>query len=210
MRWLVLYARSRQVPASAAAIVLVALAVWAFGGHGADGADGADGGGATGPADLRLVALVLTAGVTIASVGFGGQDVALDRTAAIRWVPRRAAHVLLAGAVVGALLLTVRAVGPVLAPVAFVVRDSAGLAGLAALGATVCGAPYAWTLPTGWLAFTLFAPQQTGVPGPGQVAGWLLLPPGTAVATWTALTLLVGGTALYAVAGPARGGVARR
>ncbi|GAB2786062.1 hypothetical protein [Streptomyces daliensis] len=207
MRWLALYARSRQVPASAAAIVLVALGVWAFGGHGADGGDG---GGPTGPADPRLVALVLTTGVTIASVGFGGQDVALDRTAAIRWVPRRAAHVLLAGAVVGALLLALRAVGPALAPVAFVVRDSAGLAGLAALGATVCGAPYAWTLPAGWLAFTLFAPQQTGVPGPGQVAGWLLLPPGTAVATWTALTLLVGGTALYAVAGPARGGVARR
>jgi len=31
MRWLILYARSRQVSTSAAAVTLVALAVWALG-----------------------------------------------------------------------------------------------------------------------------------------------------------------------------------
>ena len=37
-----------------------------------------------------------------------------------------------------------------------------------------------------------------------QVATWMLLPPGTAAGTWTALVLTVAGTAAYAVAGPRR------
>ena len=89
MRWLTLYARSRQVPASLAAVVLSAVAVWALARNGSGG-----------PGDPRLPVLVLAAGATAASIGLGGQDLALDRTAAIRWVPRRAAHVLLVGAVV--------------------------------------------------------------------------------------------------------------
>jgi hypothetical protein len=137
-----------------------------------------------------------------ASTGLGGQDLALDRTAAIRWVPRRAAHVLLAGAVVGAVLLTVQTMGAELATTAFVVRDSAGLMGLAALGAALSGGRYAWMLPFAWLSVSFFAPPPTSVPT--QVATWMLLPPGTAAATWTALALTVAGTAAYAVAGPRR------
>ena len=86
MRWLTLYARSRQVPASFAAVVISAMAVWALAPD-----------GNAGPGDLRLPTLALAAGVTAASVGLGGQDFALDRTAAIRWAPRRAVHVLLIG-----------------------------------------------------------------------------------------------------------------
>ncbi|MFG2715081.1 hypothetical protein ACGFX2_31650 [Streptomyces goshikiensis] len=189
MRWLMLYARSRQVPASAAVVTLTAMAVWAL-----------TRGGGTGPVDPRIAVLVLTVQVSAAAVGLGGQDVALERTAAIRWAPRRAAHVLLIAVVVGAALLAVQAGGPELAPAAFVVRDSAGLAGLAALGAGLCGAPYAWTLPTGWLGFTLFAPAQSGIAG--RVGGWMLLPPGAAAGTGTALALLVTGTVVYAMAGP--------
>ncbi|PJE99650.1 hypothetical protein CUT44_03890 [Streptomyces carminius] len=196
MRWLMLYARSRQVPASAAAVVLTASTAWALtGGEGEE------------PVDPRLPALILAAGVAAAAVGLGGQDTALDRTAAIRWAPRRAAHVLAIGGAVAAVLLAVHALGAELAPAAFVVRDSAGLAGLAAIGAAAFGAAYAWTLPVGWLAFTLFAPPPTGVAG--QVSGWLLLPPGTAAATWTALALTVTGTLLYAAAGPNGPGTGR-
>ncbi|MFC3576927.1 hypothetical protein ACFOZ0_27345 [Streptomyces yaanensis] len=191
MRWLTLYARSRQVPASFAAVVISAVAVWAL---------ARDGGG--GPGDPRLPALALAAGVTAASIGLGGQDLALDRTAAIRWVPRRAAHVLLAGAVVGAVLLAVQTTGADLATTAFVVRDSAGLMGLAAVGAAVCGARYAWTVPIAWLSFSIFAPAPTNMPM--RVVTWMLLAPGTAAATWTALALAVAGTAAYAVAGPRR------
>ncbi|MDX6757929.1 MULTISPECIES: hypothetical protein [Streptomyces] len=189
MRWLTLYARSRQVPASLAVVVIGAVVAWAL---------ARDGSG--GPGDPRIPALVIGAGATAASIGLGGQDVALDRTAAIRWVLRRTAHVLLIGAVVGAVLLAVQAMGEDLATTAFVVRNSAGLMGLVAIGAAVCGAQYAWTLPIAWLSFSLFAPDPTSAPL--QVATWMLLPPGTAAGTWTALVLAVAGTVAYAVAGP--------
>ncbi|MFF3895197.1 hypothetical protein ACFYY3_18760 [Streptomyces sp. NPDC001812] len=191
MRWLTLYARSRQVPASLATVVISAVAAWALSRNGGEE-----------PGDLRLPALVLAMGAMAASIGLSGQDLALDRTASIRWVPRRAAHVLLAGAVVGTVLLTVRAMGETMATTAFVVRDSAGLMGLAALGAALSGGQYAWTPPFAWLSFAFFAPPPTSVPT--QVASWILLPPGTAAGTWTALALTVAGTTAYAVAGPRR------
>ncbi|MFF2461931.1 hypothetical protein [Streptomyces mirabilis] len=191
MRWLALYARSRQIPASLAVVVISAVAV---------GALARDGGGGLG--DPRLPVLVLATGAMAVSIGLSGQDLALDRTAAIRWVPRRAAHVLLCGAVVGTVLLTVQAMGEDMATTAFVVRDSAGLMGLVALGAVLSGGQYAWTLPFAWLSFSFFAPPPTSAPA--QVASWMLLPPGTAVGTLTALVLAVAGTAAYAVAGPKR------
>jgi hypothetical protein len=191
VRWLTLYARSRQVPASLAAVVISAVVVWALARDGSEG-----------PGDPRLPVLVLASGVMAASIGLSGQDLAQDRTAAIRWVPRRAAHVLLAGAVVGTVLLTVQTMGEDMATTAFVVRDSAGLMGLAALGAALSGGRYAWTLPFAWLSFSFFAPPATSAPM--QVATWLLLPPGAAAGTWTALVLTVAGTAAYAFAGPGR------
>ncbi|WP_434599833.1 hypothetical protein [Streptomyces sp. A5-4] len=115
---------------------------------------------------------------------------------------RRAVHVLLIGSVVATALLVVQAMGGDLAATAFVVRDSAGLMGLVAIGAAVCGAQYAWTLPIAWLSLSIFAPPPTNMPM--QVASWMVLPPGTAAGTWTALVLAVVGTAAYAVAGPRR------
>ncbi|MFE9023870.1 hypothetical protein ACFYNL_35620 [Streptomyces sp. NPDC007808] len=191
MRWLTLYARSRQVPASLAAVVISTVAVWAL----------ARGAG-EGPGDPRWPVLVLAAGAMAASIGLSGQDLALDRTAAIRWVPRRAAHVLLAGTVVGTVLLAVQSMGTGMTTTAFVVRDSAGLMGLVALGAALWGGQYAWTLPFTWLSFSFFAPPATSTPM--QVATWMLLPPGTAAGTWTALALTVVGTTAYALAGPRR------
>lgn len=191
MRWLTLYARSRQVPASLAAVLISAMAAGAV----------ARGGG-EGPGDPRLPVLALAAGAMAASVGLGGQDLALDRAAAIRWVPRRAVHVLLAGAVVCTVLLTVQTLGDDLATTTFLVRDSAGLMGLVALGAALSGGQYAWTLPFAWLSFSFFAPPPTSMPM--RVATWMLLPPGTPAGTWTALVLTVVGTTAYAVAGPRR------
>ncbi|MFE9645041.1 hypothetical protein ACFYO0_13170 [Streptomyces sp. NPDC006365] len=191
MRWLMLYARSRQVPASLAAVVISTLAAWALAWDGGEGAG-----------DPLLPVLVLTTGAMAASIGLSGQDLALDRTAAICWVTRRAAHVLLAGAVVAAVLLTAQTMGKDMATTAFVVRDSAGLMGLVALGAALSDGQYAWTLPFAWLSFSAFAPPPTSAPM--QVATWMLLPPGTAAGTWTALVLTVAGTAAYAFAGPRR------
>ncbi|MBK3640066.1 hypothetical protein [Streptomyces sp. MBT33] len=193
MRWLTLYSRSRQIPAALAALVIGALALWALARQ--------EGGGA-GAGDPRLPVLFLGAGAMAASTGLGGQDLALDRTAAIRWMPRRAAHVLLAGAVVVAMPLIVRAAGRDLPDAAFVVRDTAGLMGLAALGAALAGAEYAWAPPFVWLSFAFFAPPPTSTPM--RVASWLLLPSGTPVATWTSLALTLAGTTAYSVAGPRR------
>ncbi|MFD9692752.1 hypothetical protein ACFWXO_44145 [Kitasatospora sp. NPDC059088] len=190
MRWLTLYARSRQVPASAAVALLVLLAAWAFCHDG------------PGPMDLATVVLALTVSVAAASVGLGGQDAALDRTAAIRWVPRRAAHVLLTGAVAAAALLALRLVGADPAPTGYVVRDAAGLAGLAALGAALWGAHLAWILPTGWLAVTVLGPATAGTAG--EVVHWMTFSPATTVSTWTAWALGAVGTAVYAVMGPRR------
>ncbi|MER7674936.1 hypothetical protein ABTY61_41690 [Kitasatospora sp. NPDC096128] len=190
MRWLTLYARSRQAPASAAVVLLVVLAAWAF-----------DHGG-PGPMELGTVVLVLTVNVAAASVGLGGQDAALERTAAIRWVPRRAAHVLLIGAVAGGALLVAGSVGADPAPTGFLVRDAAGLAGLAALGAVLCGAHLAWIPPTGWLAVTLLGPPAPGTVG--EVLHWMTFSPSTGVSCGTAWVLLAVGTAAYAVAGPRR------
>jgi hypothetical protein len=92
--------------------------------------------------------------------------------------------------------------GEDLATTAFVIRNSAGLMGLVAVGATVWGAQYAWMLPIIWLSYAIFAPSPVGVPT--QVASWMLLPPGTAAGTWTALVITFVGTAAYAVAGPRR------
>lgn len=193
MRWLALYARSRRVPASLATVVTGAAAV---------GALARDGGG--GQADPRLPVLVLAAGAMAASVGFGGQDRALDRTAAIRWVRRRAAHVLLAGAVVAVAVvpLTVRGPGEGVATLALAVRDGAGLMGLAALGAALLGGQYAWTAPFAWLSLAFFAPPASSTPM--RVVTWMLLPPGAAAGFWTALALTVAGTTAYALAGPRR------
>ncbi|MEU2608741.1 hypothetical protein [Streptomyces albus] len=191
MRWLMLYARSRQMPACLAVVVISAVAGWAASrvGNGT-------------PDDPRLAALTLTAGATAVSVGLGGQDTALERTAAIRWAPRRAAHVLLAGAVVAAVPLAVQTMGDDLGTTAFLVRDSAGLMGLAALGAALCGAQFAWVLPVAWVTFSLMAPPPESLPM--RAAAWLVLPPGAAAGAWTAAALTAAGTAAYALAGPRR------
>jgi lysylphosphatidylglycerol synthetase-like protein (DUF2156 family) len=191
VRWLTLYVRSRQAPASLAAMVISTVTMWALAGDGGKG-----------PGDPRLPLLVLATGAMAASIGLAGQDSALDRTAAIRWLPRRAAHVLLAAAVVAAIPLLVQTLGKDMTTTAFVVRDSAGLMGLVALGAVISGRQNAWMLPFAWLSFTFLAPPATSAPM--RVASWMLLPPGTATGTWTALAIAVFGTTAYAVAGPRR------
>ncbi|WP_053702387.1 hypothetical protein [Streptomyces sp. WM6368] len=192
MRWLTLYARSRRAPTSLAVVLISAVAVAALGRIG----------GAVGPVDPRLCTLALAAGATALAVGLGGQDLALDRTAAIRWMPRRAVHVLLCGVLIGAVLPGALALGGQPASLALVVRNSAGLMGLVALGAAWCGGPYAWLPPFASLSLALVVPP---APDPAtQVLTWMLLPPGTTAGTWTALVLAVAGTAVYAVGGPRR------
>ncbi|MET8292065.1 hypothetical protein ABZV80_44190 [Streptomyces sp. NPDC005132] len=194
MRWLTLYARSRQIPVSLATLITSTVLVCALAWD-----------GSAGPGDPRLPVLVIGTGTMAASIGLSGQDLALDRTAAIPWIPRRAAHVLLAGVLIGAVLAAAQTIGEDMAPTGLIARDCAGQMGLAALGATLLGGRYAWSLPFAWLAFSIFAPPPTSVAT--EAATWLLLPPGTPAGTWTALSLALVGTTTYAIAGPRRFGV---
>uniref|UniRef100_UPI000BF09EB4 hypothetical protein n=1 Tax=Streptomyces sp. wa1002 TaxID=1828186 RepID=UPI000BF09EB4 len=127
------------------------------------------GAAADGAADPRLSVLAVAVAVASAAPGLGGQDAALDRTAAIRWAPLRAAHVLLIAAAVTLVLLAAQTAAREPVTAAFLLRDAAGLTGLAALGAVLFGAEYAWTPVVGWPAVTLFA-----APDPAGVGGWLL------------------------------------
>jgi hypothetical protein len=180
MRWAILYARSRQLPAAAVALVAVTAGVWFL----------SRDSWATIPA-----ALTLTAGIAVAAIGLSGQDVDLDRTAALPWPVRRFTHLALIGVVAGALVLGVQELGPASVDLAIVVRDTAGLAGLGGLAATVAGGQFGWTLPLAWFAVTPFVPQDGSTVS--RVTTWLLQPPETAAATWTAVVLAVLGMVSY-------------
>ncbi|MGM1060352.1 hypothetical protein [Saccharothrix sp. Mg75] len=196
-RWLVLHARSREVPAS--------LAVAAVGAVGAVLLGGLDRPGGS----PQLTAFGAAVGVSALAAGFGGHDVDLDRTAAFRWPPRRAAHLLLGAAVVVGLLLAVglavdllSAVGSVAdptAPDAVVLRDVAGFGGLAALGAVLFGARAAWVPPTAWAGATLVVPP--GERWAERVLTWHVQPAGTTAATLTAVVLGVTGLLAYSAVG---------
>ncbi|GLW11142.1 hypothetical protein Misp01_62700 [Microtetraspora sp. NBRC 13810] len=186
-----LYARSREVPVGGAAAVGGLVAVWGFARWVSDGRG-----------DPRLAALAVAMAVAATAAGLGGQDVALDRTAAIRWAPRRAAHVLLIGVLAGTVLLALQTVAGEAMPAASAVRNSAGLAGLAALGAAAFGRQFAWTLPITWCSVAYFIPITPDLPV--QAAAWMMTPPGTPAATWTALALTTTGTLTYALTGPRR------
>ena len=188
MRWLTLYARSRQVPMASGLALVAVLAAWGLSRFW-------DNPGA-GPV---LVALGLAAAVAIAGTTLAGSDVALERTASIRWFPRRFVHVLGVAVGVCAVLMAVQLLGEPLATTGFIVRDSLGLAGLAALGAAVTGGQYAWAPPITWLAVSTVVPPGTGTGT--EVLAWLLQPPGTTAATVTAVVLAVLGTGVYATLG---------
>ncbi|MCR6487241.1 hypothetical protein M8542_30870 [Amycolatopsis sp. OK19-0408] len=184
MRWTVLYARSRHLPAAFAALVAC-------------------------PAGIRLLAggdwalphalLALTAAIAVAAIGLSGQDPDLDRTAALPWRPRRFVHLLSVGVAAAGAVLVVQ-LGAV--PVSLILRDAAGLLGLAGLAATIAGGQFGWTLPVGWCAVALFVPRD-GTTAAG-VAAWVLQPVGAGVAMWTAVVLAVAGTASYTVFGARR------
>ncbi|MEU0881399.1 hypothetical protein ABZ345_22535 [Lentzea sp. NPDC005914] len=150
MRAFLLYARSRQVPASVAAAALCCLLVRLL------------------PDDPRFPALAITAAVSALAVGLTGQDADLDRTAARPWPAYRLAHVL-AIATVTALLVAG------MAPVEFVVRGCVGMTGLAALAAALFGGHMAWTLPCAWFAISVFTESWLVAPTGSLPAMWFAI-----------------------------------
>lgn len=187
MRWAVLYARSRQVPITFAALVLAAAGIWLL---------------AREWWSPLFAALTLTAGVSVGAIGWSGQDPDLDRTAAIRWPVRRFGHIVGVGVLTGVAVLAVQALGVRDVDIAILARDCAGLLGLAGIAATLAGGQFGWTLPFAWFAVSVFAPDGDDLKT--LVLRWMFEPPDTAVANWTAVVLGAAGVGSYAVWGGRR------
>lgn len=191
MRWVTLYLRCRGIPTSAGAALAGATVLWGLG-------------QATDVPRLRLTVALLT--VLVATVVFGpglaGADPSLDRTAALAWWPRRAAHLLAIMATATAVTTALSLTGEPLAA-ALLARDAAGFAGLLALGAVAWGAHWAWLLPVGW-TLTVLLTGPAASPVHHEVLTWMMQPAGTASATVTAVTLAVVGVAAHAVFGGRR------
>ncbi|MEU8639664.1 hypothetical protein AB0C38_46360 [Amycolatopsis sp. NPDC048633] len=187
MRWATLYARSRQVPAAFTALLVATAGVWFL---------------ARDSWSPIPVMLTLTAGIAVAAIGLSGQDPDLDRTAALPWPVRRFAHLALIGLAAGGAVLAVQELGTLTVDLSIILRDAAGLLGLAGLAATVAGGQYGWTLPLVWAGITPFVQNDGSTTS--HVVAWMLQPAGTAAATWTALVLAVAGTAAYTAWGGRR------
>jgi hypothetical protein len=184
MRWMTLYARSRQLPAAAAALVVATVGIWLLAGDNWN---------------VLLVMLTLTAGIAVVAIGLSGQDADLDRAAALPWPIRRFAHLALIGLTAGGLVLGVQQLGATTVDMSIIVRDAAGLAGSAGLAATVAGGQFGWTLPLTWCAISPFVPPTDSTAT--RITAWLLQPPDTPVATWTAAVLATAGVLAYTTRG---------
>ncbi|SEO66005.1 hypothetical protein [Amycolatopsis saalfeldensis] len=188
MRWMTLYVRSRQVPASLLALVICTVGIRLASGS---------------QWSAFFATLTLAAAVAVAATGLSGQDIELDRTAGFNWLPRRLGHLLLIGVLAGGVLLVVQAPGDTQVAASVVLRDGAGLLGLAGLAATLLGGQFGWTFPLLWTVVALFVPS----PDPKAVSGavaWPLLPAEASVSWWMAGILFGAGTAVYTLAGARR------
>lgn len=191
MRWLVLYLRSRRVPAALAATAGLGALMWTLWSVFSNSRD----------VGFPLLVLTVLLMVATGTATLAGPDDALERTAALRWPRRRAAHVLAALVVVVGLLLVTLVTGARFAPAGVVVRDAVGLLGLTALGAASVGVSRAWFLPLGWTMVTVIYPQQGTW---GQAATWQAQPPDSRPAAVAAVLFGLAGLIAYAVAGPVR------
>ncbi len=197
MRPLTLYLRSRAVPATAAAVLGSAVSLWALN-LAIDHPDG------------RALAalLVALAATTAVAQGLAGADPDLDRASAIAWPPRRAAHVIVAGAAVAGLLAATALVAEPQAATGQLARNVAGLTGLVALGAVFLGAARAPLLPVLWTVLVLWWAPPMGEP-PTRPAykvmlTWMAQPTEARPATVAAIALAAAGTLAYAVLGSRR------
>ncbi|GAB7045645.1 hypothetical protein [Catenuloplanes indicus] len=189
---LVLHLRARRAPA-AVAISAGAIALVAGGWRWLAG-------------DLAIYPglAVLTAALAMAPLvpTLGGTDAALERTVALPWPPRRVAHLVTAAAIVAGLLLATRLAGAEFGPAGQIVRNAAGLVGLAGLTAALFGAGYAWQAPILWAGVQAF-----GTPDAPEAwkraAFWLIQPAGDRAAAVTGAVLLLAGLIGYGLrAGP--------
>jgi hypothetical protein len=191
VRWLRLYLRSRRIPvalSTAAATVAVVCALWLCYAE-------------AHTVNVRLVSLTVMLAVVAFGPTLGGADDALEHTAAIAWPVRRGVHLLLTAAAVSTLALLTTVTDARFAPHSLVLRDTAGLLGLTALGAALRGAASAWIAPLTWTLITVLPLMQPSTKLPMQVAGWLIQPAGTTAASVCATVLATSGLLAYTLRG---------
>jgi hypothetical protein len=186
MRWTLLYARSRGVPFALFMVLVCTLSVIGL-------SSAFDGG------SVRWGVFLLMLTVGVLGAGLAGQDQQLDRTAAIRWRPRRLAHLLLIGALGAAAVL---ALGDEYGAPVLVVRNAVGMLGLAGITTVLVGAQFSWALPIAWCILAMVMPA--GSSTPYEMGVWMLQPLDAAPADWTAAVLGAVGALAYAVVGPRR------
>jgi hypothetical protein len=188
-RHLALYLRSRSAPATLATMLSCAAGLWALG-YAIDDPYPRS----------QLVLLTTVLAIAATAPGLTGADADLDQTAGFAWPPRRAAHLIIAGAIVVGLLAIALAGDPTIST-ARIARDTAGLTGLIGLGAATLGASRAPLLSLLWTAVAIGIPP-TNQPAHRVILAWMAQPTGTVTATLTALILAVTGVLAYAIAGP--------
>lgn len=197
MKPLRLYLRSRGALGTVALMLACAVGLWALG-RAVDHP----------VSRLFCALLVAVAATTLIGPGLTGHDHDLDRTAALAWSPRRAAHLLIAGAVVFGLLFATALAGEQMSGAGQLVRNVAGLAGLVGLGAVTLGASRAALVPVVWTVLVLRYAPPLGEPPTRPVykvmLTWLVQPAGVRAATVAAVILVVTGTLAYAVLGSRR------
>lgn len=197
MRPLAHYLRSRAAPATAAMLLGCAGALWAL----QLAIDHPQG---------RALAtlLVALAATTAIAPGLAGADPDLERTSAIAWPPRRAAHVIVAGGAVFGTLAATALIGEQSAISGQIARNVAGLTGLVALGAVVLGAARAPLLPVLWTVLVLWWAPPMGEPPTRPeykvMLTWMAQPIDARPATFAAVALAAAGTIAYAVLGSRR------
>jgi hypothetical protein len=189
-----LYLRSRSVPLWLAILAGCAAGLWALG-LAVDSTEG-----------RVLSALLITLAATTAiGPSLAPPDVDLDRTAALAWPPRRAAHLITAGVFALGLLALF---GHHMAGTPYLARNVAGLTGLVGLGTVLFGASRAPLLPVVWTAVVLKYAPPMGVPPAGKaykvVLTWMVQPSGVRPAFWAAIVLAASGILAYAVFGSRR------
>ena len=192
MRFLTLYLRSRRVPLALAVAAGGTALMWGIWQLASDDRD----------ANSTVVILTVLIAAACFTHTLNGPDDELERTAAVRWPRRRAAHLVLALGVTVALVLATLATGARFGPPLFVLRDAAGVLGLIALGAALVGPARSWFVPLIWTLGVAIFPQPT--PLPAVVATWQHQPPGSRPAAITAAVFALAGLIAFAAYGPAR------
>ncbi|MFJ9636299.1 hypothetical protein [Streptomyces sp. NPDC101178] len=191
----VLYLRSRALPATLAALVVIALlSAWA-----------ANWLGSRPQFDhkARIPVLSLAPLLAAAVIGTGllSHTEELDRTAVRRWWPRRLAYVLALTALTAAALALAVPGHPEQFGAPAMVRNVVGATGVTAAAAVVLGARASWLPMTVYGGAVYLAAPRT----PGGAAAYWAWPmqPGPEAAAWAvAGTAYVVGAALLALRGP--------